>query len=108
MEAPPAVASRGGRGREVHSGPGVADSRKRSVPDGPEPTEQDLDQFVQVWGLDAQCTALLREQAPDVQRHVIDRFKPKVDTKDIASLFKGFIKSFMFGPGHSKRARGPP
>lgn len=72
---------------------------------GPPPTEQDIEQFVQAWGLDDQCAASLGEQPEDVQRHMIERFKPKVDTKDISSLFKGFLKSFVYGPGHSKRAR---
>merc|ERR1711924_181265 len=63
------------------------------------PTEEEVDQFLEAWGLDEQCALSLKEQPLDVQRHAIDRFKPKGDTKDITSLFKGFLKSFVFGPG---------
>lgn len=70
---------------------------------GPPPSDQDIQQFSTTWGLDESCIAALAEQPGDVQRKVLDRFQPKVDTKDIASLFKGFLKSFVFGP--SKRPR---
>lgn len=82
---------------------------KRAAPEAgawaPPVPDHEIGQFVQMWGLDEECSMMVRDQPPEVQRHVIDRFKPKADTKDIASLFKGFLKSFVYGPGHNKRVR---
>jgi hypothetical protein len=81
---------------------------KRSAADfqGSGVADYEIDQFVQAWGLDESCAMSIREQPPDVQRHVIERFQPKSETNNISNLFHGFLKSFVFGPGHGKRARG--
>lgn len=50
-------------------------------------------QFVSQWGVDEECTNVLLEQRPQVIVDVMAGFKPKPDTRDIRSLFFGYLKS---------------
>lgn len=64
-----------------------------------QPLDQyEIDNFLLEWGLDEESQNMFWEQPPEVQRHVIERFKPKAETQDVSKLFKGFIRSFMYGP----------
>jgi hypothetical protein len=74
---------------------------------GSPPSESELTSFIETWGIDDKCIEMLIQQSGTIQRHVIERFQPKQDTKDVSNLFMGFLKSFMYGPNVSKRPRGP-
>lgn len=67
--------------------------------------DDEILQFAQTWGLDNECLTAMIGQLPDVQRDVIERFKPKTGTRDVKSLFMGFLKSRAMGPGAGKRPR---
>lgn len=58
----------------------------------PELREEVL-KFVTQWGLDEECTNVLLDQRPQVIVDVMAGFKPKPDTRDIRSLFFGYLKS---------------
>jgi len=67
--------------------------------------DQEVLVFAQTWGLDQSCVDQLVAQAPEVQRQVLDSFRPKPGTRDPTSLFHGFLKSMVYGPGKGKRVR---
>jgi len=70
------------------------------APPGPD----EVASFLQAWGLDSACGAALEGQSGEVQRRVLEQFRPREGTRDVRSLFYGFIKSVAAGGG--KRPRG--
>jgi hypothetical protein len=99
-----------GKGQwQSSSGPfGVNDARKRPLAEASDTivNPDDIMNFCSSWELDDDCYAGLMELPPDLQVHVMERFAPKEGTRNVADLFKGFVRSFKNGPGHSKRSRG--
>jgi len=61
------------------------------------PSSDEIVAFLQSWGLDPSCATALEGQNPEVQRRVLDQFKPRPGTRDIRSLYFGFIKSVAAG-----------
>eukprot|EP00747_Dinoflagellata_sp_TGD_P216092 gnl/TRDRNA2_/TRDRNA2_88688_c0_seq1.p1 gnl/TRDRNA2_/TRDRNA2_88688_c0~~gnl/TRDRNA2_/TRDRNA2_88688_c0_seq1.p1 ORF type:complete len:315 (-),score=63.35 gnl/TRDRNA2_/TRDRNA2_88688_c0_seq1:87-911(-) len=57
------------------------------------PTEMELLSFAQIHGLDQRCLEMLMSQPIDVQRKSMDEFQPKAGTRDVNSLFNGFMRS---------------
>mmetsp|Transcript_4886 Transcript_4886/g.14188 ORF Transcript_4886/g.14188 Transcript_4886/m.14188 type:complete len:600 (-) Transcript_4886:59-1858(-) len=80
------------------------DGAKREF-DGTEegPTHEEMDNFIRGWSLGDECLVTLEGQSVELQRRVLDQFRPKPGTRDVRSLFFGFIRSLASGGG--KRAR---
>jgi len=53
--------------------------------------------FAASWGLDDECLTQLLAQPPQVVADVMAGFRPKTDTRDIRSLFFGYLKSMANG-----------
>jgi len=63
------------------------------------PLREDLSNFVKIWGLGDEDLVTLEGQAPDVQQRVLEQFSPKPGTRDVRSLFHGFMRSVAQGRG---------
>eukprot|EP00437_Effrenium_voratum_P012336 CAMPEP_0181444026 /NCGR_PEP_ID=MMETSP1110-20121109/24854_1 /TAXON_ID=174948 /ORGANISM="Symbiodinium sp., Strain CCMP421" /LENGTH=313 /DNA_ID=CAMNT_0023568015 /DNA_START=36 /DNA_END=977 /DNA_ORIENTATION=+ len=59
--------------------------------------QEDVQQFAAQWGLDEECVSVLLEQRPQVIADVVSGFRPRPDTRDIRSLFFGYVKSVASG-----------
>lgn len=57
--------------------------------------------FVQKWGLDMDSRASLLQLGLDDRAKVMAKFIPKPHTRDVISLFRGFVGSFLRSPGHT-------
>lgn len=57
--------------------------------------------FVQRWGLDMDARACLLQLDLDDRAKVMAKFTPKPHTRDVISLFRGFVGSFLRSPGHA-------
>lgn len=79
------------------------DSAKRAALGDSIPSHEDMNNFAQVWCLGDECLLTLEGQTPDVQRRVLDQFRPKPGTRDVRSLFYGFIRSVARGGGKRPR-----
>lgn len=95
----------------VAAPPGPAATAKRlgtpmwgSAEDAP-PGPDEVASFLMSWGLDSACGAALEGQSGEVQRRILEQFRPRDGTRDVRSLFYGFIKSVASGGG-GKRPRG--
>jgi len=73
---------------------------------GGTPSREEMTSFVEGWCLDNECLYALEGQTLDVQRRVLDQFHPKPGTRDIRSLFYGFIRSVAGGGGGRGEGRG--
>uniref|UniRef100_A0A7S4WCL7 Uncharacterized protein n=1 Tax=Alexandrium monilatum TaxID=311494 RepID=A0A7S4WCL7_9DINO len=82
----------------------LADSPKRAS-DGNDqpPMREELDNFIRGWGLSEECLITLEGESPSVQRRVLDQFRPKPGTRDVRSLFFGFMRSLASGGGKRPR-----
>lgn len=67
------------------------------------PSADEVAGFLQSWGLDSTCASALECQPPEVQRRVLEQFRPRPGTRDVRSLFYGFIKSVATGGGKRPR-----
>eukprot|EP00747_Dinoflagellata_sp_TGD_P003109 gnl/TRDRNA2_/TRDRNA2_106936_c0_seq2.p1 gnl/TRDRNA2_/TRDRNA2_106936_c0~~gnl/TRDRNA2_/TRDRNA2_106936_c0_seq2.p1 ORF type:complete len:467 (+),score=96.22 gnl/TRDRNA2_/TRDRNA2_106936_c0_seq2:76-1476(+) len=76
---------------------------KRAAGDDPGPA--DIDQFVAHWGLDHEASSALEMSPPEVISEVLDTFSPKPGTRDVKSLFMGFLRSVSASGGSGKRLR---
>jgi len=63
------------------------------------PSPEELVSFVTIWGLGDEDLLTLEGQPPDVQQRVLEHFSPKPGTRDVKSLFHGFMKSVAQGRG---------
>lgn len=76
---------------------------------GEVPSAEEVDTFMQAWELDESCSSSFQSQSPEVQRRVLDHFRPRPGTRDVRSLFHGFIRSVADGGGkRPKLADGVP
>jgi hypothetical protein len=63
------------------------------------PLTEDLSNFVKIWGLSDEDLLTLEGQPADVQHRVLEHFSPKPGTRDVKSLFHGFMRSVAQGRG---------
>jgi hypothetical protein len=69
-----------------------------------EDTQAEVAAFLQHWSLDAGCESALMTQPPEAQLQIMRSFAPKEGTRDVRSLFMGFLSSIVNGPS-AKRQR---
>lgn len=66
--------------------------------------DMDIGEFIGTWGLDDECYEGLAAMPAEVQTDIMGKFAPKGGTRDVKSLFMGFLRSRASGP-MNKQAR---